>query len=40
MIGTKLRIMPQSRDVRRLRTTEYERRLEESDIKPWNDNVN
>ena len=36
MIGTKLRIMPMSRDVRRLRTTEYER-LEHGDVKPWLD---
>jgi hypothetical protein len=37
MIGTKLRVLPQSRDVRRLRTTDYERRLEEDGVKPWND---
>jgi hypothetical protein len=41
MIETKLRIIPTSRDVRRTRTTEYERQLEDDgDIKPWNDNVN
>jgi hypothetical protein len=35
-VGTKLRILPQSHDVRRLRTSQYDR-LAEDDIKPWND---
>jgi len=35
-LGTKLRILPQSRDVRRLRTTEYERRFDGGE-RPWND---
>ena len=39
-VGMRLRVMPQSRDVRRLRATDYERRLAEDDIKPWTDNVN
>jgi hypothetical protein len=38
MVGTKLRILPMSRDVRRTRTTEYER-LDDGDIKPWNDSA-
>jgi len=36
-VGTNLRITPTSRDARRTRTTEYERRLEEDEIKPWHD---
>jgi hypothetical protein len=39
-VGTKLRIFPQSRDVRRLKTADYERLREADDIKPWTDNVN
>ena len=35
-VGTKLRVLPQSRDVRRVRTADHERRL----VKPWTDNVN
>jgi hypothetical protein len=39
-VGTRLRLLPQSRDVRRVRTADYERRLVEDDVKPWTDNVN
>ena len=40
MTGTKLRILPQSQDVRRGVTAALERRIEDQEIKPWQDNVN
>jgi len=37
MLGTKLRILPQSRDVRRSKTADFEQLQEAGEIKPWHD---